>query len=72
MASCTQPSPEVNVEEERPCVPSSCQDTQTLRPPHSLGWSNLERVKEEKAVGRRGRRRRMRRRRQQRWLGSYA
>lgn len=27
-------------------------------PPHSLGWSNLERVKEEKAVGRRGRRRR--------------
>jgi hypothetical protein len=73
MAGCTQPSPEVNVEEERPCVPPCCQDAQTLPSPDSLGWKSFKRVKGEKALGRKNRRRRKMRRRRQCWLrGGYA
>lgn len=79
VASCTQPSPGVNVEEERPCVPSYCQDAKTLPPPDSLGCSNFKSVRGGKALGRKKRRRRkrrrkmtMKRRRQQQWLRGYA
>lgn len=69
MAGCTQPSPGVNVEEERPCVPSCCQDAETLLPPTFTWLEQFRKGQGRKGSGEEGQEEEVE---AQQWLGSYA